>query len=157
MATFKEQNVEFQHLVRELMLLRKHNRAFKPEDPQDDLLLFAEAALVLVVLERFLRMLLGRSAEKQTLFSLLEMATSPKRGLLKLFGKEKGAIRTITDVRNALMHGDYEKAAKESGSTTVADYFKTQFASEVEALFWITDGLIKQIDHNTGKPFNQPS
>jgi len=34
----------------------------------------------------------------------------------------------------------------------VRDYFKTVFASEVEALFEITDFIVAQIDQDTGKP-----
>lgn len=77
MATFKEQNREFQELVRELFYVRKHNLAIKPGDPQDELLMFAEAALVLTAMERFLRIILrGEATDSDTLPNLLERATS---------------------------------------------------------------------------------
>jgi hypothetical protein len=53
---------ELQQLVRELHLLRERNLQFKVGDPQAKLLLFAEASLVLLTLERFVRAVLGSDA-----------------------------------------------------------------------------------------------
>lgn len=68
--------------MRELGLLRAHNLRFKEGDPQERLLLFAEAALVFLVLERFVRAILGDAKDSETLFNLLERAVS--RNLLTL-------------------------------------------------------------------------
>ena len=59
MSTFKERNREFQELVRELVLVREHNLGFKVGDSQTTILMFAEAALVLTAMERFLRIVLN--------------------------------------------------------------------------------------------------
>ncbi len=156
MATFKEQHQELQHIVRELVLVRDHNLKFKAGDPQDKLLHFAEGLLVLLALERFLRAVLGSDAnERHTLQNLLEMATSAKRNLLTIpgTGTREQAIKAIAEVRNTLMHGNYEQAATGAGSQDVRAYFKSgQYISEVEWLYKLLDELMKQIDPATGKP-----
>lgn len=150
-VTFKDQHPEIQHLVRELMLLREHNLTFKEGDPQNKILLFAEAALVILVIERFARAVLGDATDKETLPNLLQRAVS--RNLLKVpWDDQQDGIRKIAKVRNSLLHGNYEQAAREAGCSSVEAYFKTQFASEVEALYRIGDYLVRQIDPDTGAP-----
>lgn len=152
--TFKDRYLDLQHLVRELQVLRQHNLQFKEGDPQDGLLLSAEAALVLLVLERFIRAVLGgETTDRDTLHSLLQKATSKKRGplLILLWDDQQDGIRRICAVRNTLLHGNYEQAAREAGCATVADYFKTQFAGEIEAMYKVVDDLFKQIDPETGR------
>ena len=152
--SFKDEHREFQELVRELFWLRDHNKKFGPDDPQNDYLLMSEAAMTVIALERFLRMVLGAEATDQdTLPNLLEKATSARLGLLVLPPMRREAlISAIKDIRNTTLHGNYEQAARQSGCTTVAEYFKTQFASEVERVYEITDDLVNQIDPETGKP-----
>lgn len=72
--TFRERHPEIQQLVRELHLLRTHNLKFKVGDPQYGLLLFAEAALVVLVLERFVRAVLDDAQDNDTIYSLLQRA-----------------------------------------------------------------------------------
>lgn len=152
MTTFKERNRDFQELVRELHLVRQHNLSFKEGDPQGELLLFAEASLVLVTLERFLRLILGSDAnESCTLPTLLDMACSERRNLLVLPGDHDTVRRQVTGVRNTLLHANYEQAAREAGCADVATYFKTTFAAEVEALYELVDNLVGQIDPDTGQ------
>ena len=149
---FKEDHPEFQHLVRELMLLRQHNLQFKEGDPQDGLLFFAEAALVCLALERFVRAILGADAgEKDTLYNILQKGLS--KGLITLPGpdQEEG-IKKVSAVRNTLLHGNDEQAARDAGCASPAEYFQKQFAGEVESMFKITDGIVKQIDPDTGRP-----
>jgi 5'-deoxynucleotidase YfbR-like HD superfamily hydrolase len=156
MATFKEQHEELQHIVRELKLVREHNLKFKQGDPQHKLLHFAEGLLVLIALERFLRVILASEAkEEHTLSNLLEMATSAKRNLLRIPGTwtREQAIKAITRVRNTLMHGNYEQAATGAKSKDVRTYFKSgKYISEVEDLFQLLDQLMRQIDPATGQP-----
>lgn len=149
---FKEDHPEFQHLVRELMLLRQHNLGFKDGDPQDGLLFFAEAALVCLSLERFVRAVLGADAgEKDTLYNLLQKGVS--KGLIRLpWEDQEEGIKKVSAVRNTLLHGNYEQAARDAGCASPAEYFQKQFAGEVESLFEITDHLVKQIDPETGRP-----
>ncbi len=144
-----------QHLVRELEKLRRHNKTFKPGDPQDDLFLFAEAALTLVVLERFLRLLLGNlAAETHTLPNLLEIAVSKKLIELRHDKGPQVATKQLKDVRNTILHGNFEQAAKQAGRASVAEYFRTDFASEIEKVYWITVDLVGQV---LGPPTASPA
>lgn len=150
--TFKDEHPEIQHLVRELQLLRSHNLRFQQGDPQDKLLLFAEGAVALIVIERFARAVLGsRAAANDTLFNLLQQAV--RDGMFTLpFDNQQDGIQRIKDVRNTILHGNYEQASKQAGCSSVAEYFKTQFASEVEQTYQIASYLFEQIDNRTGKP-----
>lgn len=149
-TTFKDRNRELQELVRELRLLRNHNLSFKEGDAQDRLLFFAEASIVLVTLERFVRAVLGDAGESETLFNLLERAVS-RKALTLPWDDQQDGIRKITAIRNTLLHGNYEQAAAAAGCSSVAQYFKTQFASEVERMYEIVDHLFKQINAETGQ------
>jgi hypothetical protein len=153
LPTFKEANPEFQHLVRELSWLREHNKAFEEGDPQDELLLFSEASIVLVALERFLRIILGAKAtEADTLPNLFEKATSRSNALITLPGDRATVIKQVKDVRNTLQHGNYEQAAREAGKPDATTYFGDgTFASEIEKLYGLLDYLVRQIDQDTGK------
>ena len=147
---FKENYKDLQHIVRELMLLREHNKSFKEGDSQERLLLFAEASLTILCLERFLRILPDVNAtESDTLYNLLERAIS--KNVLMLKTEEKEYFKKIVKVRNSILHGNFEQCAKESKLSSVEEYFKTYFASEIETLFNITNELFKQIDPNTGR------
>jgi hypothetical protein len=74
------------------------------------------------------------------------------RGIIVLPGKDpKDAIKRISNVRNTMLHGNYEQAAREAGCSSVESYFGTVFASEIEAMTEIADGLMRQIDPATGK------
>jgi len=152
--TFKARHREMQEIVRELLWLRAHNTQFTADDPQDSLLLMSEGALVLIGLERFLRIVLaGNVGPKDTLPTLLKTATGKKLGLLTLPdppGRD-AAIDAIRNVRNALMHANYEQAATQSGCADIREYFQTRFAPEIETLWVILDSLMTQIDPVTGK------
>ncbi len=154
MSTFREQYPEFARLVKELILLREHNR--RPLIRQDhQFFLFAEGALVLIALERFLRMILqGEATDKDTLPNLLEKATSERLDLFQFTPPEsrEQSIREIKDVRNTILHGNYEQAARQTGCATTEEYFSTQFPSELEALFKLGDEIVKHIDPESGKP-----
>jgi hypothetical protein len=115
--------------------------------------MFAEAAVVCLTMEHFVRTVLGSTAPADaTLFNLLQMAVS--RGLLKVpWDDQQDGIKKIVAVRNSLLHGNYAQAARRAGCASVADYFRTQFASEVEAMTKITDFIMRQIDPATGKSY----
>src|SRR5258706_8604267 len=106
--TFKERNRELQELVREYTQVHSHNLKFKEGDPQDTMLLFAEGALVLLVLERFLRILPGMNPQdNESVYNLLQRATGGDQPMLRLgVADREKAIRQITDVRNSLQHGN---------------------------------------------------
>jgi hypothetical protein len=150
-TSFRDQHPEVQYLVRELQLVRDHNLQFKEGDSQEHFLLFAEAALVCLALERFVRAVLGPEAsETDTIYNLLQKAVSKKLFVVPWKDQEDG-IRRIKEVRNSMLHGNYEKAARDAGCTSVAEYFETTFASEVETMYRLTDFIVAQIDPATGK------
>ena len=150
--TFKDENRTLQELARELNLLRTHNLRFKEGDPQHNIMLFAEAALTCLTLEHFVRIVVGTAAPPEaTLFNLLEIAVA--RGLLHVpWDDQKEGIKKVCDVRNTLLHANYAHAARQAKCSSVADYFKGPFASEIEGMFKITDFVMRQIDAETGKP-----
>jgi hypothetical protein len=152
--SFKNRNRELQELVREWHVVREHNLQFKEGDSQHNLLMFAEGALLLVALERFLRCVLGVNASDQdTLPNLLEKAMSKRLALIKPPGGDKqGLIKAVTNFRNALLHGNFEQAAKWSGHASAIEYFRKSYASELETAYRIANAIIRQIDPNTGLP-----
>ena len=154
--SFKDRYRDFQELVRELNVVRTHNLRFKAGDPQETLLLMSEAALILVVLERFLRMIVPDGSEDDTLRNLLEKATSRTRRLLILPGDRDTVIGQMVDIRNTLLHGNYEQAATQSGCSNVEEYFRTQFAPEVEGMYRLVNLMVAQIDVETGSPKSDP-
>jgi|SRR6266850_5225738 len=139
-------------MVRELIWLRSHNLRFKEGDPQHDILMFAEAALTCLTLEHFVRIVLGPDAgEGDTLHPLLTKAIAKK--LLRVpWPDQQEGIQRVCRVRNTLLHANYAQAAAQAGCATVREYFQKQFASEIEALYNITDFVVRQIDPATGKP-----
>ncbi len=150
--TFKDENLPLQELAREWSVLRKHNLRFKEGDPKDTLLMFAEAAIVCMTLEHFARVVVGSHLpEDAQLYNLLQKGVS-----LNLFrvpwDDQQDGIKKICDVRNNLLHGNFAKAARNAGCSSVAAYFKTQYAGELESMTKITDYIIAQIDAETGKP-----
>lgn len=150
--TFKDNHPELQYLVQELQLVRRHNLRFKEGDPQHTMLMFSEAALVCLALERFVRIVLGPDeTEGDTLYNLLQKAVS--RGLLRVpWDDQQDGIRKIVGVRNDLLHGNYERSARDEGLPSVRAYFKTIYASTVERMYEITDYIVAQIDPETGRP-----
>lgn len=95
-------------LERERRILADWNTRVKPEER----LVIAEAAVLLVTLERLLRGAVGPRGKGKTLRTLLLQATDQKSGFLKIEGKEK-AVKAAADLRNAIMHGDFEELAGE--------------------------------------------
>jgi hypothetical protein len=83
----------------------------------------------------------------------LEKATSERLGILKLPGNDRNdVIRRMKNVRNTILHANFEQAAKEAGCKDVRDYFRSsQFAGEVETLFKLLENFLDQIDPETGK------
>jgi hypothetical protein len=157
MATFREENLALQHLVRELVLIRDHNLQFKEGNSQKHLLLFAESALANIVLEHFVRLVVGNQAPPDaTLFTLLEIAVS-KKLLMLPWDSQADGIRKLCNVRNTTLHGNYAQAAKDAGCASVLEFFRTQATSETENVFRVVDYLMKQIDPETGLPRFPPN
>jgi hypothetical protein len=106
--TFKDENLPMQHLVRELEVIRAHNKAFEDGRPQDTLLMFGEAGLVCMTFEHFIRIVLGpKATERDTLYALLDKAIFVEN-LIRLPGLDQEAsIAQVCNVRNTLLHGNY--------------------------------------------------
>jgi hypothetical protein len=153
--SFKDRYRDVQELVREMIYLNTWNKRFKDGDPQDEMLLFAEAGVVLMTLERFVRIVVGVTPDdRRTLQTLLEQAVA--RGLLKLpWDDQQDGIRKVCAIRNTILHGNFEQAAAGANQPDVRAFFKTQFAGEVETMMTIVDYLMKQIDPISGPPAPQ--
>lgn len=149
-STFKDQHRALQELVRELTVVRKHNLKFTDGAPQTDLLMFAEVGLVCMTLEHFVRIVLGESATPEaTLFNLLERAVS-----LRLIELPEGvSVRDICAFRNSLLHGNFAQAATVAQCASVAEYFKSNYASQLERMYRIADFIVAQIDPTTGRRY----
>lgn len=155
--SFRERHREMQEIARELDVLRRHNLQFQEGDSQETLLMIAEAAVICLAMERFLRIILvGEATEADTLPNLLEKATSKRLNLIKLINPDRNeGIRAIVRVRNTLLHGNYEQAAREAGCADRNEYFKTKFASHTETMFRLLDHFMEQIDPETGFSIHQ--
>ncbi len=126
------------------------------QDHPERRLIFAEGALTLIALERFLRMILGRTGEAHrnvTLPSLLEEATGTRLNLLRFqpgIDRQK-AITTVTLVRNTLLHGNFEQLAAEARCADVREFFSREYTPAVEGVYQLLDHFVKQIDSTTGR------
>lgn len=134
---FKERNRVMQYLVAELTWVRGHNLKYKEGDDQRGLLLYAEAALVLLVLEHFLMIVLSKPAIG-SLQRMVEQAV--EQGIILVPDKKKLA-KELGKVRGALQHGNYQARARQLGMS-VEDYFAVQFAREIESLYQLTDMVV---------------
>lgn len=104
--------------------------------------MFAEAAVVCMTMEH-LREDRARVDGSRVSHALIQMAVS--RGLIKMpWDDQQDGIKEIVAVRNSLLHGNYAQAAREAKCGSVADYFRKQFASEVEAMTKVIDFIMRQ-------------
>lgn len=153
MPTFKEKQLLFGEMARELSVLLKHNTEMARAQRQTEIIVFAQAALVLVAFESFLRVLLeGVATDDHTLPNLLQMALAKKR---RLFDPPAGMSRkdmesAVVDFRNSLLHGNVQQAAKRAGCGSLPEYLTGPFAAETARVYDILSAVIAQIDPNTG-------
>ncbi len=61
-------------------------------------------------------------------------------------------IRQVTNIRNTLLHGNYEQAARQAGYSDVEAYFREQFAPEIEGMYKLVNQIVAQLDPTTGRP-----
>jgi len=143
-------------IAREHRLLREHNLALQQSQADSKGLLLAEGAVVLLMLEHLARMLLGDARDTETLPNLLERIVSRKITDIPWDDPHEG-IRKIKDLRNTLVHGQYELAAKLAGCSSVPEYFFKQYAGEIEVAAKIVDHLIAHVNHEAlGAEHGQP-
>jgi hypothetical protein len=155
--TFYERYPDIAELLREWGLLRNWNKRFMEGDPQDELLLFAEGSVVIVALERFVRAVLGSQAlDTDTLDPLLRKATAGPEPLLILpWDDQDEGRKKICKVRNTILHGNFEQAARGANHSSTRAYFKKSYASEIHVMGLILLNLMEQIDLNTGKRISE--
>lgn len=154
---FRERYRDIGELVREWQLLRDWNKRFMNDDPQDQLLMFAEGLVAIVALERFVRAVVGSNAtDADTLDPLLRKATCGPDPLLILpWDDQDDGRKKICRVRNTILHGNFEQAAREANRSSSREYFKKSYASEIEVMGLILLNLMEQIDPDTGKPIQR--
>lgn len=157
---FKDRFRELEEIFRELQIVRERNLELTKLHGKwvPGYLAFAEGLLVLLGLERFLRVILGSEATMaDTLPGLVKKATSTPLDLVTLppWWPRDQTIAAMKNVRNAVVHGNFEQAALQSGCESREDYFRTgTYINEVDTLRRILDGFCSQIDPETGKPRN---
>lgn len=54
------------------------------------------------------------------------------------------------------MHTNYEQAAREAGCSSIAEYFRKVYPSEIDNTYQVLDNLMKQIDVRTGRRVGSP-
>ena len=153
---FKEKYRDFQELVRELIFIRNHNISSTNNNSSSSFIFFAEGALILLVLERFLRIipqLMARDEESLTKLlnravtqNILTLPTNPENN--------EALIKSISTFRNNLFHGLFEKSATRSGHLTKEEFFKKVYLLEIHKLYDITNFLVGQINPITGERKN---
>src|SRR4030095_12503724 len=104
----------------------------------------------LMMLERFVRIVVrGSPVEDQTLRPMLDWAV--RRGRLRLpWDNQKEGIQKVCDIRNTILHGNYEQAAAQA-KTDVRAFFKSQFAGEIAGMTKVLNYLVEQVDARTGE------
>jgi hypothetical protein len=152
-------------LLVEYQRLREHNLKVEDAAPIRAFAL-AEGALALMLLERFLRILLGPDAsDRDTLGPLFQKATS--RGidlidppiLFPYLPDERGATpaRTlekcrqfstelILPIRNALVHGNYEQAARAHQVSVEAYFAQGYYRSDLDQIWEFIGAIWLQYD-----------
>lgn len=149
-------------LTNEYLAIRDNNeRARRGEHTRGEAL-FAEGALLLVVIERFLRVLLRSAATTDhTLPNLLDMAMSDGFDLLdppvyfpampaatnRAFSKQM-----IVAIRNPILHGNYEQAADDSiRGKSVKSYFEDgTYRLDLQNAHDFFVSMVRQFDMDTG-------
>lgn len=158
MNSFKDQYKDLQYLIRDMLKLRKFNNEQNKNGTPNEALLFAEASVLCVAFERFLRIVPAINAKDgDTLSDLLNHAFSKKNPVFKSVHSASTEVfkKVIRDVRNGILHGlfddlaePYKKAGKISNTE---EYFqKGHFTQDMEIIFEAFIKLIDQVDLETG-------
>jgi hypothetical protein len=149
-VTLKQRLSDLEPFARELVLLREHNRRLEPSD-RSGLLLLAEASVGLLVLDRFLRAVLGAEADEGD--ELNDLLTKVSRnGAIRLPGNDVSVIvEQVAAISWTLHRGRLAEAAAQAEAADVPTYLSNELAPEVERLFQLIDELFSQIDPDTGR------
>lgn len=157
MKSFKEKNKELQFLIRDMLSLRSFNDSQAKNDTPDKALLFAEAAVLCVAFERFLRIIPAiKAKDGDTLSNLLDKAFAKKNPVFKPIhsANVESFKKALRDIRNGILHGLYDDLAKpykkDGKISSTEEYFKNFFTQDMELIFLAFKQLINQIDPETG-------
>lgn len=160
MKSFKDQNKDLQYLIRDMLSLRKYNDQQAKNGTPDNAMLFAEATVLCVAFERFLRIVPAmklKIKDGNTLSDLLNHAFSGKKPVFKPIhtAPMEDFKRAIREVRNGILHGLFDDLAepylKAGKISSTEEYFKNgHFTRDIEIIFQAFDRLIKRVDSETG-------
>lgn len=152
--SFRELHPDFEELLCEIDCVRAHNFDIERGASQQHPLIVAEGALIVLALERFLRIVLAqRATSSHTLHNLLEMAAS---GNDPMFPRNEGLIKALTTVRNVTMHGNFELGAANyvhkfpertsMPARSVADFLRTSFGNDIAVIYGYLLALVDKFD-----------
>lgn len=153
-SSFRELHPDFEQLLCEIDCVREHNFDIERGASQQHPLLVAEGALIVLALERFLRIVLAeRATGSDTLHNLLEKAAS---GNAPLFPRNELTIKLLTTVRNMTLHGNFEQGAANYAhkfperapmpKRTVADFLRSSFGIDTAVVYGYLLSLVETID-----------
>lgn len=151
---FRAQHPDFEELLCEIDCVRAHNFAVERGASEQRPLRVAEGALIVLALERFLRIVLAsRATGSDTLHNLLEKAAS---GTDPVLGCDQAMIKLLTTVRNVTMHGNFEQGAANYThkfpdrtalpDRTVGEYLRTSFANDTAVIYGYLIASVHRFD-----------
>ena len=153
-STLREEHPDFEELLCEIDCVRAHNFEIERGASRLHRLRVAEGALILVALERFLRIVLeDRATGSDTLHNLLEKAASGNDPMIR---RDEVMIKLLTTVRNVTMHGNFEQGAANykhkfpertaMPERTVTDYLQTSFGNDTAVIYGYLLALVGKFD-----------
>jgi hypothetical protein len=154
LTSFREQHPDFEELLCEIDCVRAHNFEIERGASRLHPLRVAEGAVIVLALERFLRIVLAdRATGSDTLHNLLEKAASGERPMIL---RDEVMIKLLTAVRNATMHGNFEQGAANykhkfpertaMPERTVTDYLRTSFGNDAAVIYGYLLTLVGKFD-----------
>ena len=137
--------------VEELISLNRHNKTYKPGDPEDGLLLFAEGALCMTLVEAAARQWVGDGTLPKGAGFREVLEKAAEMGLRIPFDDPEDGIDRLASVKNSIVHANFEQAAQQASGRDVAAYFKEQYAAEIEAMYQVCLDFLGQVEARDGE------
>ena len=137
--------------LEELVTLNAYNKTHKPGDPQDGLLIFAEGALCMTLVEAAARQWMGDGVLRDDARFRDVLTASAGSGLRIPFDDPADGIEKLTSVRNTLVHSNFEQAARQAGGRDVERYFGEQYAAEIEVMYQVCLDFLAQVRERDGE------
>lgn len=137
--------------LEELISLNRHNKTYEAGDPQDGLLLFAEGALCMTLVEAAARQWVGDGALREGAGFREVLKEASELGLRIPFDDPDDGIARLASVKNTIVHANFEQAAWEASGRDVAAYFKEQYAAEIEAMYKVCLDFLRQVRARDGE------